>query len=92
MKKICFDVPDVLANYIEKGIEDNSLLCLALLMLPFIKSCELSYGRVAELLGIKKQELLRIYGELGIPYIDMTEKEWNKELETVALLAGGTNG
>lgn len=47
---------------------------------PFIKDLSISHGRAAELLGISKRKLIDIYGDMGIPYIDMDISEVEEEI------------
>ncbi|WP_294961226.1 UPF0175 family protein [uncultured Fibrobacter sp.] len=47
----------------------------ALLLYPFIKNETISHGRAAEILGISKWELIKLYGSEGIPYIDQSWDE-----------------
>ena len=48
----------------------------------------ISHGRTAELLGMRKIELIQLYGSLGIPYLDMTDEEFEEEVQTVKSLVG----
>ena len=54
----------------------------ALLLYPFIQNGTLSHGRVAEILGISKWNLIELYGDMGIPYIDMDASELDSDIET----------
>lgn len=60
----------------------------ALLLYPSIANNTISHGRAAELLGMHKIQLLELYGRLGIPYLDMTDQEFEEEVQTVKKLAG----
>lgn len=60
----------------------------ALLLYPSIANDVISHGRAAELLGMRKMELIQLYGSLGIPYMNMTDEEFQEELRTVKELAG----
>lgn len=55
----------------------------ALLLYPSIANDTISHGRAAELLGISKMELIELYGSLGIPYMDMTDEEFEEEIQTI---------
>lgn len=59
----------------------------ALLLYPSIATDIISHGKAAELLGMHKSELIELYGTLGIPYLDMTEEEFEEEIQTVKRLA-----
>ncbi len=54
----------------------------ALLLYPYILNQTISYGSAAEILGIRKSELIDIYDKLGYSYLDMTMNELDSELET----------
>ena len=43
----------------------------ALLLYPYIHNNVISHGRAAEILGIKKLDLIDLYDEMGFPYFDM---------------------
>lgn len=60
----------------------------ALLLYPSIADETISHGRAAELLGISKMELIELYGSLGIPYLDMTDEEFEEEIQMVKKIAG----
>ena len=55
----------------------------ALLLYPSIVNDSISHGRAAELLRMHKIELIQLYGSLGIPYLDMTDEEFEEEIQTV---------
>ncbi len=59
----------------------------ALLLYPSIANHVISHGRAAELLGMYKMELIELYSRLGIPYLDMTDEEFEEEIQTVKRLA-----
>ncbi|MBP3476672.1 MAG: UPF0175 family protein [Lachnospiraceae bacterium] len=60
----------------------------ALFLYPSIVNNTISHGRVAELLGMSKMELIELYGRLGIPYLNMTDEEFEEEVQTVKRIAG----
>ncbi|MBP3709653.1 MAG: UPF0175 family protein [Treponema sp.] len=43
----------------------------ALLLYPYIHKNVISHGRAAEILGIKKLDLIDLYDEMGFPYFDI---------------------
>lgn len=55
----------------------------ALLLYPSIANQTISHGRAAELLGMHKTELIALYSRMGIPYLDMTDDEFEEEIQTV---------
>ena len=52
----------------------------ALAVYPYIKNGMISHGRVAEMLGVRKDELIELYGNLGIAYFDMDIEEVEEEI------------
>ena len=60
----------------------------AFLLYPSIVNNTISHSRAAEILGISKIELIELYGRLGIPYLDMTDEEFEEEVQTVKKVQG----
>lgn len=58
----------------------------ALLLYPSIANNTISHGRAAELLGMRKIELIELYSRLGIPYLHLTDEEFEEEIQTVKRL------
>ena len=52
----------------------------ALTVYPHIKNGMISHGRVAEMFGIRKDELIELYGNLGMAYFDMDIEEVEEEI------------
>jgi hypothetical protein len=75
-------VPVGMENYIEVDDKDMELERNALWLYPLIKNATISHGRAAEILGINKLDLIQLYGELGLSYLDMDISEVDEELET----------
>lgn len=44
---------------------------------------DISSGRAARLLGMDKWDFIAWSGELGIPYLDLSEDEWAREMEVI---------
>ena len=83
-------VPEEMSSYVAAQDEQQELLRNALLLLPHIKSLDISHGKAAQMLGIDKQHLIALYGKLGIPYLDMSPDELAGELEVFERAAGRT--
>lgn len=80
MAEIMLKVPKVLVSYIQPENTHDELVRNAMLVYPLIKNNRISHGRAAELLGIKKMELIELYGDMGIPYIDLSIDEIKEEV------------
>lgn len=52
-----------------------------LIVLELFRRGHLSSGKAAELLGMERLEFIRLASRMGLPYFDMTEAEWNAEVE-----------
>lgn len=72
-----------LINYLKKNvIEEKPFWVYNSLKENFTEDQTLSHGGAAEILGIRKSELIDIYDKLGYSYLDMTMGELDLELET----------
>lgn len=74
------ELPQAMAYFVAAQGPKNALERNALMLYPFIKDLSISHGRAAELLGISKRKLIDIYGDMGIPYIDMDISEVEEEI------------
>ncbi len=76
-------VPEGALPHLFSGDKKMKLQKGAMMLYPFIKNQTVSYGRVAELLGIRKRDLIDFYSAIGIPYLDQSEDELMSDLETL---------
>ena len=53
----------------------------ALILYPYIKNLTISHGRAAEIWGIPKRNLIELYEDMGLPYLDMDISEVKKEVD-----------
>lgn len=86
MTSIEIKVPEGARQYVLSSTTEK--MRNALLLYPCIANETISHGKAAELLGMHKIELLQLYGSMGIPYLDMTDDEFDEELQTVKRLVG----
>ena len=49
----------------------------------FIQNGTISHGRAAKVLGMYKIDLIRLYGEMDLPYLDESKEEIKEELGTL---------
>ena len=61
----------------------------AILLYPSIQNQTISHGRAAEILGIRKSELIDIYDKLGYSYLDSTIDTLDSELKNFRQLKHG---
>ncbi len=81
-ESVTIKVPAEMKKYIVDTDEETELVRNALLLYPNILNQTISHGRAAEILGIRKSELIDIYDKMGYSYFDMTIDELDTELET----------
>lgn len=83
-------VPLEMAAYITSDDEKMELERNALLLYPYIKNLTISHGKAAEILGIRKYELIELYDRLGLAYLDFDIDEVEEEVSVYKRLKGGT--
>ena len=82
MANITFTVSDDAARYVKTDANGTpDLRERAMLLYPAIADLTISHGRAAELLGIHKWDLIELYANMGIPYLNQT---WEEVQEDVA--------
>ncbi len=74
-------VPMEMAVYLKLSGQVAELERNALLLYPYILRQIISHGRAAEILGIRKNELIDIYDKLGFSYLDLIMDDLDAELE-----------
>jgi len=67
----------------EQDFERNALMLYGL-----IKSGRMSHGRAAEILGVRKWDLIEFYNSRGLPYLDQSKEELLAELAVFDELKG----
>ena len=81
-------VPVDMASYVVANDEQSELTRNAMLLYPYIKNLTISHGRAAEILGIRKSELINLYDRLGLPYLDQDIKVFEEEVQYWKKLKG----
>lgn len=80
MTDVKIRVPEEMESYVSAKGEWEELVRNAMLLYPYIKNLTISHGRAAEILGIRKQELIELYDNLGLPYLDQDIQEVEDEV------------
>ncbi len=88
-ESVTIRVPVGMSKYLTAVNSETELTRNALLLYPYILNQTISHGRAAEILGIRKSELIDIYDNLGYSYFDMTMDDLDTELETLRQLRKG---
>ncbi len=81
-ESVTIQVPVGMSQYLVTMNPESELKRNALLLYPYILNQTISHGRAAEILGIKKSELIDLYDDLGYSYLDMTMDDLDDELNT----------
>ncbi|MCM1540417.1 MAG: UPF0175 family protein [Blautia sp.] len=81
-ESVTIQVPIGMSKYLKSVNSETELARNALLLYPYILNQTISHGGAAEILGIRKSELIDIYDKLGFSYLDRTIDELDSELET----------
>ncbi len=88
MTTIKMELPDEMIAFAKPSNKEDELKRNAMILYPYIKQGTISHGRAAEILGIFKMDLITLYGNLGLPYIELTDDEIDEELAMVNYLKG----
>lgn len=81
-ESITIQIPVGMAKYLVAVNPETELTRNAMLLYPYILNKTISHGRAAEILGIRKAELIDLYDKLGYSYLDMTMDDLDVELDT----------
>lgn len=81
MTDVKIQVPIDMASYVVTHDVQSELMRNAMLLYPYIKNLTISHGKAAEILGIRKYELIDLYDKLGLPYLDQDIQEVEEEVQ-----------
>ena len=81
-ESVTIKVPVGMSKYLVIDNPEAELTRNALLLYPYILNQTMSHGRAAEILGIRKSELIDLYDKLGYSYFDMTMDDLDNEMNT----------
>ena len=88
MTDVKIQVPDGMVSYVAATDGQSELIRNAMLLYPYIKNLTISHGKAAEILGIRKYELIDLYDKLGLPYLDQDIQEVEEEVQYWKKLRG----
>lgn len=86
MAVVSMEMPDEMIVYARPSDKGEQLKINAMILYPYVQQGTISHGRAAEILGIFKMDLIRLYGTMGLPYIEMSDDEIEEELNTISYL------
>jgi hypothetical protein len=70
MTEVSISVPQMMAEYTVSNDEKSNLIRNAMILFPYIQNDTISHGKAAQILGIHKMDLIALYSNLGLPYLD----------------------
>lgn len=88
MTTIKMEFPDEMIAFAKPSNKEDELKRNAMILYPYIKQGTISHGKAAEILGIFKMDLITLYGNLELPYIELTDDEIDEELAMIDYLKG----
>lgn len=83
MKTVQVVVPQDMVPFLDPEGNGLTFEQRALLLYPFVRCGKISHGRAAELLGVRKLDLIDTYCALGLPYLDQSVEELEAELKDI---------
>ena len=83
------EIPQGMKAYIESGDPETALVRNAMILYPYILREKISHGKAANILGIRKSELIDLYAGLGFYYLDQTMDDLENDLSTLERLYYG---
>lgn len=86
MTTVTMELPDEMISFAMPQNEQEQLVRNAMILYPYIRQGRISHGRAAEILGVFKLDLITLYGNMGLSYIEMSDEEIEEELNTVNYL------
>ena len=75
-------VPVEMVSYINPDTKQNENIRNAMIMYPYVKSGVISHGKAAQIIGMKKWDLITLYDNLGFPYLSSIS-DYEDDLKTV---------
>lgn len=80
MVSIHINVPKAMAPLMNTLDKEMEFARNAMMLYPLIQNVTISHGRAAELLGVRKLDLIEFYNKMGLPYLNPTEEDLEEEL------------
>lgn len=77
---VTINVPVEMEKYLADTNTTSELTRNAMILYPYIVNQTISHGRAAEILGIRKSDLISLYDKMEYSYFDMTMDDLEIEL------------
>lgn len=82
MTEFNITIPKEMSVYLTIDEDRTELQRNAMMLYPYIKNLTISHGRAAEILGISKWELITLYDNMGLAYLDQDVSEVMADVRT----------
>lgn len=82
MMTVPMTVPKGMAPYLDDTEQDHSFERNAMMLYPYIQDKTISHGRAAEILGVRKWDLIEFYNAIGLPYLNQSKEDLLADLAT----------
>ena len=86
MTEFRIKIPKEMSAYLTIDEDRSELERNAMMIYPYIKNLTISHGRAAEILGISKWELIMLYDNMGLAYLDQDISEVISDMGTYKML------
>ena len=83
MINVQITIPKALKPFVAVETEQEILVRNAMIIFPFIQNETISYGKAAEILNLRKLDLITLYGKMGLPYFNQTKEELEEDLKNI---------
>lgn len=80
MTVVRLDVGEDLIELLRRQGDPIDQTARELIVVELFRRHTISGGKAAELLGMDRYDFIQYAAQLGIPYFDMSEEEWNAEV------------
>ena len=73
--------PKGMTPYLVEEDKEETFRRNAMILYPYIKSARISHGKAAEILGVRKWNLIEFYNSMGMPYLDQSKEDLLSEVD-----------
>ena len=86
LKELSIKIPKEMLVYLAIDDDRTELQRNAMMLYSYIKNLTISHGRAAEILGISKWELITLYDNIGLAYLDQDISDIMADVRTYKML------
>ncbi len=86
--KIEIELPGEVARYVDYKDTDYHRKAREILLYQLVREDKISFGKAAEILGMRKIDFITRLGKMGIPYFDGDFDEISSDIENLNKFSG----